>query len=278
MIKTDAKLDKLLVEDKVVVVPGQELASGLGFIPGANTYRAGDVVRAARLGLVNVDGKVVKLVPLSGQYLPRLHDRVIGQVIDVLMTGWRVDFGGPYSAVMSLKDGTESFIPRGADLTQFFALGDFVVAKITNVTSQKLVDVTMKGPGLRKLEGGRIIKVNPQKVPRIVGKDASMVNLLKDSTGCQVVVGQNGLVWIDGPSDAQVVVVDAIRKIESESHLSGLTERVSAFLTSKGVKKLDGKNVNKAVNKTMNKPFDNADVNDTDDDNDKAGSDDDGSV
>lgn len=227
------KTDKLLITDKVLVVPGQELASGLGFIPGANTYRLQESVRAARLGLASVDGKVIKLVPLSGQYLPRLHDRVIGQVVDVLMTGWRLDLSGPYTAVMSMKEATSSFVPRGADLTQFFALGDVVVSKITNVTSQKLIDVTMRGPGLRKLQGGRIVSVNPQKVPRIVGKDASMVNMIKDATGCQIVVGQNGLIWIDGPAADQLVVVEVFNKIQEESHLSGLTERVSVFLKGK---------------------------------------------
>jgi len=81
-------------------------------------------------------------------------------------------------------------------LTKYFDIGDYVMAKIINVTSQKLVDVTMKGPGLRKLKGGRIIQVNPYKVPRIIGKAGSMVTMIKDATGCRILVGQNGLVWI----------------------------------------------------------------------------------
>ncbi len=131
---------------------------------------------------------------------------------------------------MTLKDATSEFIQRGADLTQFFALGEWLVAKIVNVTSQKLIDVSMKGPGLRKLKGGRVIRVNPQKVPRIIGKDGSMVTLIKESTGCNIIVGQNGLVWLDGAPEAQLLVEKTIRKIEEESHLTGLTERIGAFL------------------------------------------------
>ncbi|MBI4148244.1 RNA-binding protein [Candidatus Woesearchaeota archaeon] len=226
--------DVLVVKDKSVVVPGEALATGMGYIPGTGTYRDGESVQAGRLGLASIDGKVIKLIPLSGKYLPKLNDRVIGKVIDVLLTGWRIEMNCPYSSVLTLKDATTEFVARGADLTQYFALGDWVVAKIVNVTSQKLIDVSMKGPGLRKLQGGRVIVVNPQKVPRIIGKEGSMVSLIKDATGCNIVVGQNGLVWMDGEPQAQLKVVETIRKIEDESHLTGLTDRISAFLQKKG--------------------------------------------
>ena len=42
----------------------------------------------------------------------------------------------------------------------------------------------MKMRGFGKLEGGMIISVNPHKVPRIIGKEGSMVKMIKDSTGC----------------------------------------------------------------------------------------------
>ncbi|MBI4016701.1 MAG: RNA-binding protein [Candidatus Aenigmarchaeota archaeon] len=226
--------DTLLLQDKSIVIPGEVIATGMGYIPGTGTYREGDKLNAARLGLLTIDGKVVKLLPVSGKYLPKLNDRVIGKVIDVLLNGWRIEINCPYSAVLTLKDATSEFIARGADLTQYFALGDWIVAKIVNVTSQKLIDVSMKGPGLRKLQGGQIIAVNPQKVPRIIGKEGSMVTLIKEATGCNIIVGQNGLVWIEGDPKAQLRVIETITKIEVESHLTGLTERISTFLKGKG--------------------------------------------
>ncbi|MDP6647866.1 MAG: KH domain-containing protein, partial [Candidatus Woesearchaeota archaeon] len=114
--------------------------------------------------------------------------------------------------------------------TKFYDIGDNVACKIVNVTSQKLVDVTMKGMGLNKLKGGRIINVASNKVPRIVGKQGSMVSMIKDATKCNISVGQNGLVWINGTPDGELLAVKAIRKIEEESHLSGLTDRVKEFL------------------------------------------------
>lgn len=222
--------EKVLVGDKDIVIPGECIANGMSFLPGRGTYRIDESILAKRLGLVNIDGKVIKLVPLSGAYTPRVNDRVIGKVIDVLMSGWRLDFNSPYSAVLGLKDATSEFIPRNSDLTQFFSLGDYIVCKIINVTSQKLVDVTMRGPGLHKLKGGRIVYVDSHKVPRIIGKEGSMVTMIKQATGCNITVGQNGLIWLSGAPASEVKAVNAIRFIEENAHVSGLTDRVSEFL------------------------------------------------
>ena len=136
----------------------------------------GEARISKNLGMVVVYGQVIKLVKLAGAYGPKGNDRVIGKVNDVLLQGWRLDINTAYSAVMGLKDATSEFIPRGADLTNYFKLGDYIVCKITNVTSQKLIDVTVKGPGLRKLKAGQIEKVNPCKVQRHGGKAVSSKN------------------------------------------------------------------------------------------------------
>ncbi|RME53370.1 RNA-binding protein [Candidatus Woesearchaeota archaeon] len=219
----------LLVKNKEVVVPGQVLARGMDFLPSHGTYRRGEEIIADQVGLLTIDGKVLKSIPLAGKYLPRKGDTVIGCVIDILMSGWRLDLNGPYSAVLNMKD-TKDFIPLGADLTKYFDLGDYLVCKITQVTSQNLIDVTARGPGLHKLQGGRIVRVNPQKVPRIIGKQGSMISLIKDKTKCRIIVGQNGLVWLEGDPKNELVAVKTFRLIEERSHLRGLTDTVKEFL------------------------------------------------
>jgi exosome complex component RRP4 len=86
----------------------------------------------------------------------------------------------------------------------------------------------MDGPGLRKLDTGRIIRVNPNKVPRIIGKEGSMVSMIKAETNCRITVGQNGVIWVSGNPKEELIAVSMIRKIERESHISGLTERIKA--------------------------------------------------
>ena len=223
-------MTQLHIEDKQIVVPGQVLATGLEYLPSKGTYRRNDEIRANRLGLVQVDGKVIKTISLSGRYLPKKGDTVVGRISDVLMSGWRVDLNTMVDSVLSLKEATNEYIKRGEDLTRYFALDDWVSAKVTQVTSQNLVDVTMRGPGLQKLEGGTIIEVDSQKVPRIIGARGSMVRMLKKGTECEIVIGQNGVIWMQGAPDMEVVAIKAIRLIEQNSHLPGLTEQIKDFL------------------------------------------------
>ena len=233
------KESKLLVQDKNVVTPGEIIAEGMDFFPGVGTYRYEDKILANQTGLLHVEGKVLKTTPLAGRYLPSRNDVIIGRVMDILMSGWRVDINCPYSAVLPLKDATFDFIKKGADLTEYFNLEDYIMCKITQVTSQNLIDVSMKGPGLRKLRGGQFILVNAAKIPRIIGRQGSMVSMIKKATGCQIAAGQNGIVWISGDPQNEIVAINAIRKIEREAHVAGLTERVKEFLEAQTGKTLD---------------------------------------
>jgi len=223
-------MSEIKVKDKEISVPGEVLAVGMDVLPGAGTYRDGEKIVANRLGLVMMDGRTIKLLPLSGRYMPRTNDTIICKVIDVGFNGWRLDTNSAYSAMLSMKDATSEFIQRGANLTQYYDLGDHIVCQIVNVTSQKLIDVTMKGPGLRKLKGGRIIEVDANKVPRIIGKQGSMVVMIKEATQCNIIVGQNGLIWIDGEPMNELHAIQAIRKISAESHTTGLTDKIKEFL------------------------------------------------
>lgn len=232
-------MSEILVKEKEIVVPGELLAKGMDNFPGPGAYRDGEEIYASRLGIVYIDGRTIKIIPTSGVYLPKVGDVLISKVVDIAFSGWRLDNNCPYSAMLSLKDATSDYIGRGADLTQYYEIGDYVVCKVTNVTSQKLVDVSMREPGLKKLNEGRISKVNTNKVPRIIGKKGSMVSMIKNATGCRIVVGQNGLVWIQGDVDNEFIALEAINKIEAESHISGLTSRIKEFLEQKTGKKIE---------------------------------------
>ncbi len=223
-------MSELLIKAKDIVTPGQILATGMEYLPSHGTYRKDDQILANRLGVAIIDGKVIKTIPLAGVYSPRRNDVIIGRVIDIISPGWRVELNCPYSGLIPIKDGTFEFIPRGSDLSRYFDIGDYFVGKITNVTSQQLVDVSTKGPGLYKLKGGRIININTNKVPRVIGKKGSMVSMIKQATDCKITVGQNGLVWINGEPKMENLVAITIEKIESESHISGLTDRIKEFL------------------------------------------------
>ncbi len=223
---------KLHVQERDVVVPGMVLASGMDYLPSRGTYRKDDKILANRLGLVEFDGKVIRTIPLAGKYLPKKDDIVIGRVIDILLNGWRLNINSAYDSVLTMKEATSEFIQRGADLTRYFALTEWVVCQVVAVTSQNLIDVSMRGPGLRKLIGGRILTVNTYKVPRIIGKRGSMVSMIKRATDVNIVVGQNGRIWLNGTPQMELIAISAIEMIAANAHKSGLTEQVKNYLES----------------------------------------------
>ena len=64
-------MGKLLVEDKTIVTPGEEIAEGMDFLPAEGTFRDKDKIVSSGLGLINVNGRVIKTIPVSGIYIPK---------------------------------------------------------------------------------------------------------------------------------------------------------------------------------------------------------------
>ncbi len=212
---------------RTLVLPGEELPSrGLG--PGPGTYRVNGRIYASVLGLLQTQPPSVRVAPLAGRYIPRARDTVIGIVTDVQGTFWLLDIGAPRWAPLHMT-GTPWKIDFG-ETQQYLRVGDAVVVAVEQIENTGRIGVTMIGDGLGKLEGGTLLSVSPAKIPRIIGKGGSMIQMIQKSTGCTLVVGQNGRIWLDGPDDGIVEVRSAIRLIEEEGHRRGLTERVQAFL------------------------------------------------
>ncbi len=222
---------EILVKDKDIVVPGEVLAVGMDYLPSICAFREDDKIVASQIGMVTIDNRIIKVIPLKGKYTPKRDDMVLGIILDMNFSNWFVDIGCACNAVLSVREATE-FVERGADLAQFYSFGDLIAAKISNVT-RSAVDLTMRGPGLHKLGPGKVMKVDATKIPRIIGKQGSMITIIKEKTGCRIVAGQNGLVWIQGDPKNEAIAAEVLKVINNEAHKEGLTERVARFLDEK---------------------------------------------
>jgi exosome complex component RRP4 len=225
--------EKLYVADRAIVIPGEIIAEGIEFLPSGKAYRDGDKIYASTMGMVSVKGRVVRVIPLTGRYMPRKGDIILGKITAVLAGGWAVDVNSAYAADLPLSEGTSEFVARGADLTRFFDLGDYIFGEVTNVTETKFVKLTAARRPYRRLRGGIMIGVSPVKIPRIIGKQGSMVKMIKDASGCDIVVGQNGWIWIKGTPETEAKVEMIIKKIEREAHMKGLTDKIKTMLEEK---------------------------------------------
>ncbi|MEK6862389.1 MAG: exosome complex RNA-binding protein Rrp4 [Nanoarchaeota archaeon] len=224
-------MGELLIKDKEIVTPGQVLAVGMDYLPAQNSFREGDKVISSVIGITNVSGRLIRIISLRGKYSPKEGDTVIGKILDMSFNNWFVDIDCAADAVLSMREVSE-FVERGADLSQYYTFGDIILVGVSKVT-RSAIELSMRGPGLRKLFGGVLLKVNPSKVPRIIGKQGSMINTIKDSTGCKISVGQNGFVWIQGEPEKELIAVDIINLISKEAHKEGLTDKITGLLQEK---------------------------------------------
>jgi exosome complex component RRP4 len=215
--------------ERTLVLPGEEI-DVRGLQPGPGTYRVEGRTYASVLGLLSRRPPVVRVIPLSGRYIPKPQDIVVGTVTDVQTTFWLLDIAAPRWAPLHMT-GTPWKIEIG-ELDQYLRVGDTVVVAIESIDPTGRIGVTMLGDDLGKVDGGTVVTLSPAKVPRVIGRSGSMIQMLSAETGCRIAVGQNGRIWLDGSPEGMVRVREALRLIEEEGQRSGLTERVAGYLGS----------------------------------------------
>lgn len=157
-----------------------------------------------------------KLVPLEGPYDPLPDDYVVGIVTEVKFSGYSVEINCPYPAFLSSREIRERYV-----------MGDALFAKIQSVDEVRSIELA----DAQKLPPGKLVKVSSVKIPRIIGKKNSMVDMIKANTGCDIFAGRSGYVWIAGKGNAPLAE-KAVKMIESQAHTRGLTDRVAAYLKS----------------------------------------------
>jgi exosome complex component RRP4 len=219
---------KMSKEDKrEIVVPGEVVETGKEFLPGDHVVRQGDNLVAHRYGVVERSGKLVKIIPISGVFIPWRGNVVVGRITEISFNGWLSNIDTAHTSFLPVSD-----VPKYLDknnLGEFLEIGDFFNAKIKSVKN-KGIDLTLDGRGLGKLEGGMIFSINSNKVPRVIGKEGSMIKIIKDETNCRITVGQNGIVWVKGDDiESELLAKKAVNFITEKTLMSGLTDKVQEF-------------------------------------------------
>jgi exosome complex component RRP4 len=230
-------------EAKQLVTPGELLAEG-EYQAGENTYLEGGKIFASRIGLVDLDNKKVNVVALRAFYAPKVGDIIIGSVKEVGFNGWTIDIKAPYEAMLRASDVlSRPFKPQNDELCQVLDAGDLIVAKIASYDRAHDPQLTVGEPGLGKITRGQIMRVIPTKIPRVIGRKGSMISMIKQETGCQIILGLNGVILVTGktPGDEELAMA-VIKKIDEESHTTGLTDRITQLLKDEKAKREENKN------------------------------------
>jgi len=213
------------------VIPGEVIIRG-DYRIGSFVEKRGDEYVALRVGLAEIVRNDVKVIPLSGPYIPRTDDQVVGKVVDITGFGWEVDINSCFKGYLPAQFVFgRDFSPSTHDLSSKFRVGDLILARIDSFDRSRDPQLSVRGPGLGKIPRGEIVRISPTKVPRLIGRKGYMIKMISNETNCDVKVGQNGIVVLAGPPEGVVRAVDAIKMIEQEAHMADLAQKVQTFLT-----------------------------------------------
>jgi len=219
-----------LFESRDLVIPGDVLYEGR-IRTGDNTHRSEGKVVASRIGLVNYNRDVVSVIALEAGFSPLTGDLVIGEVTDIRLGRWMVNIDTSEEAVLNVPDAIDAPFNPDIDMTRILDMGDTVVAKIVDLDRRRTPILSILGRDLGRVDEGFLMRLTPSKIPRLIGKKGSMVNMILNKTGCNVVIGQNGRILIHGRTrEQEEMAVKVIKKVENEAHISGLTSRVQEYL------------------------------------------------
>ena len=209
------------------VIPGDKIVDG-NFRPLMNVIRIGDSIISTRIGIAEAGRDGIKVIPLSGVYIPRINDIVIGKIVDRSSLSWDVDINSCFSAHLPAQDVFgRDFSPARDDMNREMATGDLITARIIAFDRTRDPMLTVQDRDLGKIPRGESLKISATRVPRLIGKRGSMIQTIEQATQTRVIIGQNGVVVVTGRSQGGIeLAVKAIKMVEEEAHTSNLTQRI----------------------------------------------------
>lgn len=216
---------------KRYVIPGDKIVEG-NYRPLMNVIKNGNYLISTRVGIAEAGKEGVKVIPLSGVYIPRVNDLVIGKVVDRSSLSWDIDINSCFFAHLPAQDVFgRDFSPARDDMGRQLSIGDLIIARIVSFDRTRDPMLTVQDKDLGKIPYGEFIKISPTRVPRLIGKRGSMIQTIEQATLTRVIIGQNGIVVVTGRDiDGLSLAVKAIKMVEEESHTNNLTQKVKTLL------------------------------------------------
>lgn len=226
-----------------LVVPGEVLTEDIkNYLPGRGTILNKEKTKiiALNIGLKQLKKNYINVIPLRGFYTPRPGDKVIALVVDKSPVKYICDINAKDIGILKPRNTTKRSklrVGRGSshqqdeNSTEKYEIGDILIVKVISADRLNRPELTTVGKYLGKRSNGIVISIDPPKIPRVIGRNGSMIKILKNLTNCNVFVTQNGRIWLKGDDIAhERLLIDAIRKIEREAHTVGLTDRMSLYI------------------------------------------------
>jgi exosome complex component RRP4 len=217
------------------VIPGDVVTTG-PFRPEQNVILEGNKIISTTIGISEIYDDSVKVIPLTGKYIPKINDLVIGKVISHTSLSWELDINSCYVGFLPAQDVFgRDFSAHADELATKLKSGDLVAARIANFDRTRDPLVTIADRDLGKIDSGDLIKISPSKVPRLIGKRGMMIQTIEMATDAAITIGQNGWVVVSCESpEGLLKAKKAIEMVNEKAHVVNLTDQVKEMLESKG--------------------------------------------
>ena len=202
-----------------------------------NVVLEGKRVISTTIGLSDVSDDSVRVISLSGIYIPKAEDLVIGTIQSIFGNSWFADINSCYQGMLLGQDvfGRGSY-PTTSEMKERLDKGDIIYARIANSDRQREPLISIADKNLGKIDSGELTKISPTKIPRLIGKRGSMIQTIEESTNATITVGQNGLIVVScDETNGLLKALAAIRMVEEQAHIVDLTDKVKKMLKSDGV-------------------------------------------
>ena len=202
-----------------------------------NVVLEGKRIISTAIGLSDISDDSARVISLTGVYIPKTDDLVIGTITSISGNSWFADINSCYQGMLLGQDvfGRGSY-PTTSEMKERLDKGDIIFARIANSDRQREPLISIADKNLGKIDSGELIKISPTKIPRLIGKHGSMIQTIEASTNATITVGQNGLIVVScDETNGLLKALAAIRMVDEQTHIVNLTDKMKKMLKSNGV-------------------------------------------
>ena len=196
--------------------------------PGRGIFRKDGRIHASVVGHSSDKSGYINVNGIKGRYNPKTGDKIVAVCAETGPSIWRMDIGASFNSTLHHSESGWK-VPFG-DTARFLSIGDAVWAEIFMVDAAGSHQISLKKDDCRKLYSGTVVKINPTNVPRVIGKQGSMITTIREKTQTRIQIGQNGYIWIDGKGDDISLAQKAVEMINEEATSKGLTKKIEKLL------------------------------------------------
>jgi exosome complex component RRP4 len=200
------------MNEKKIVVPGEIITNQAKKL-GLNVYLKNDNIYSTATGILSETNDFVSVISLNGAYTPVVGDGIVVVVKNEVLNGY----------ILEYNSFDDCFLTKSS-ISKPLSIGTVIFLRIKNIADNG----SLEFDNINILPKGRVFETSPVKIPRLIGKNESMLNLFKENLKGNILIGKNGWIWYT--CDNADLAKRAFLLVVNNSQKSNLTNSVKDFL------------------------------------------------